>query len=106
MSCCAANTNGCLDLRRRASTLDRRVSVEWSRCPGSVARRARDSVAPFATKLSGLDACEDWEVVRWCRMQACSHNSQGVNDGGVDEACMSTAAPDRGAVLCGSIDQV
>jgi len=28
-------------------------------------------------------------------MQASSHNSQGVVDGGVNEACMSTAAPDR-----------
>jgi len=41
MSCCAAVTNGCLDLRRRAFALDGRVSAEWSRCPGSMARRAR-----------------------------------------------------------------
>jgi len=37
----------CLDLRRRASALDGRVSAEWSRCPGSMARRPRDSVAPL-----------------------------------------------------------
>jgi len=35
MSCCAADANGCLDLRRGASALDGRVSAEWSRCPGS-----------------------------------------------------------------------
>jgi len=34
-------------LRRRPSVLDGRVSAEWSRCPGSMARRARDSVAPL-----------------------------------------------------------
>ena len=45
MRCCAAGTNGCLVLRRRAVALDGRVSAERSRCPGSMARRARDSVA-------------------------------------------------------------
>jgi len=48
-------------------------------------------------KLSRLDACKDWKVVRWYRMQASSHNSQGV----VDEAGMSTVAPNRSIVLCG-----
>jgi len=47
MSCCATGTNGCLDLRRRATALDGRVSAEWNRCPGSMARRFRDSVAPL-----------------------------------------------------------
>jgi len=32
-NCCAAGTNGCLDLRPRAFVLDGRVSAEWSRCP-------------------------------------------------------------------------
>jgi len=41
MSCCAAGTNGCLDLRRRAFALDGLVSVKWSRCPGSMARYIR-----------------------------------------------------------------
>ena len=45
MSCCAASTNGCRDLRRRAFPPDGRVSTEWNKCPGSMARRARDSVA-------------------------------------------------------------
>ena len=40
-----------------------------------------------------MDACEDWKVVRWSRTQTSRHNSQGVVDGGVDEAGMSTAAP-------------
>ena len=42
MSCCVTGTNACLDSRRRATTLDGRVSAEWSRCPGSMARRPRD----------------------------------------------------------------
>jgi len=54
MSCCAAGTNGCLDLRRRASALDERVSAQWSRCLGSMARRARDSVAPLRRSSAGL----------------------------------------------------
>jgi len=54
------------------------------------------------TKLSRLDACEDWKVVHWCWTQASSHDSQGIVDGRVSEAGMSTAAPDRSAVglLC------
>jgi len=47
MSCCAAGTNVCLDLRCHASALDGRVSAEWSRCLGSMAQHARGSVAPF-----------------------------------------------------------
>jgi len=35
-------------------------------------------------------------IVRWCGAQASNHNSQGVVDGGVDEANMSTAAPNTG----------
>ena len=53
MSFCAAGTNGCLDLRRRASTLDGQVSAEWSRFPGSMARRPRDSVAPMRQSSAG-----------------------------------------------------
>jgi len=53
MSCCAAGTNGCLDLRRRAFALDGRVSAEWSRCPDSMARRPRDSVAPLRRSSTG-----------------------------------------------------
>ena len=36
---------------------------------------------------------------------ASSHNSQGVIDGRVNEVGVSTAAPDRGAVLCGEMHQ-
>jgi len=53
MRCCAAGTNRCLDLRRRAFALDERASAEWSRCPGSIARRARDSVAPLERISAG-----------------------------------------------------
>jgi len=47
MRCCAADTNGCLDLKRRAFALDGGVNAECSRYPGSMARRARDIVAPL-----------------------------------------------------------
>jgi len=47
MNWCATGTNGCFDLRRRASALRGWVSAGWSRCPGSMARRPRDSVAPL-----------------------------------------------------------
>ena len=50
--------------------------------------------------LSRLYACEDRTVVHWCGMQASSHNSQGVVDGGVNKAGMSIVAPNRSAVLC------
>jgi len=40
-----AGTMGVMILRRYAFALDGQVSVEWSRCPGTMARRARDSVA-------------------------------------------------------------
>jgi len=53
MSSCATGTNGCLDLRRCAFALDGRVSVEWSRCPGSMARRSRDSVTPLRRSSAG-----------------------------------------------------
>jgi len=53
MSCCAAGTNGFLDLRRRASALNGRVSPEWSRYPGSMARRPRDSVASLRRSSAG-----------------------------------------------------
>jgi len=87
MSYCAAGTNGRLDLRRRAFALVGRVSAEWSRCSGSMARHPRDSVAPqrshtvsIAKKLSRLDACEDGNVVRWCMTQAFS---QGCGAGAI-----------------------
>jgi len=50
-------------------------------------------------ELSRLDACEDWKVVRWCRTQASSHNSQGVVNSEVNKAGVITATPDRRAVF-------
>jgi len=64
MSCCAAGTNGCLDLRRCAFALGGRVSVEWSRCPGSMLRRARDSVTPLRRSSEG------WMPARVGRLSA------------------------------------
>ena len=63
-SCSAAGTNGCLDLRRRATALNGRVNAEWSSCPGSMARRARDSVAPLWRSSAG------WMPVRIGRLSA------------------------------------
>ena len=48
--------------------------------------------------LRGLEGCP--QVT-----QASSHNSQGVVDGGVNEAGMSTVAPNRRTVLCSRLDQ-
>ena len=64
MRCCAASTSGCLDLRRHALALDARVSAEWSRCPGSVARRVRGSVAPLRRSSA------DWMPARIGRLSA------------------------------------
>jgi len=55
----------------------------------------------FATKLSRLDACDDGKIFCWYGMQASSHNLQGIVDGRVNETGVSTAAPNRNAVLCG-----
>ena len=64
MSCCAVGTNGCLDLRRRATTLVGWVSAEWSKCPGSMARRPRDSVVPLWRSSAG------WMPARIGRLSA------------------------------------
>ena len=64
ISCCAAGTNGCLDLRRHAFVLDGRVSAEWSRCLGSMPRRARGSVAPLRRSSAG------WMPARMGRLSA------------------------------------
>jgi len=61
---CAAGTNGCLDFRRPAFALDWRVSAEWSRCPGSMAQRARDAVAPMRRSSA------DWIPARIGRLSA------------------------------------
>jgi len=53
MSCCAADANGCLNLRRGASAPDGRVRAEWSRCPGSMARHVRNSAAPLRRSSAG-----------------------------------------------------
>ena len=52
-SCCAAGTNGCLNLRRRAAAPDGRVRAEWSRCLGPMAWRPGDSVAPLRRSSAG-----------------------------------------------------
>ena len=62
VSCCAAGTNGCLDLRCRASAVVGQVSTERSRCPGSRARRPRKvwlhcNGAQQVGCLRGLEGC-------------------------------------------------
>ena len=61
---CAAGTRRCLDLRRRAIALDGRVSAEWSRCPGSMARCHRGSLAPLRWRSAG------WMPARIGRLSA------------------------------------
>jgi len=53
MSCCAVGTNVCLDMRRRATAFDRRVSAEWIQMFRLHARRPRDSVAPLRRNSAG-----------------------------------------------------
>jgi len=70
MGCCVAGTNGCLDLRCRGFALNRQVSIEWSKCPGSTARCAKDSVAPMRQSSAG------WMPARIGRLSAgvgCRH---------------------------------
>ena len=78
----------CIPTRWAGVQSSRHGTAWWRQCDST------------ATKLSRLDGCEGWKVVRWCRSQVSSHTSQGVGDGGVNEAGMSTAAPDRSALLC------
>jgi len=85
MSCCAAGTNACLDLREHMSRLH-----------DTACQKQRDS---FSMKLSKSDAREDRKVIHWCRTQASSHSLQSVVDGKVNESGVSTAVPDRSAVL-------
>ena len=53
MSCCAAGTNDCFDLGYSTFPFDWQVSTEWSRCPGSMAWRHRDKVAPLRRSSVG-----------------------------------------------------
>ena len=65
LSRCAASTNGCLELSHpRAFALGGQVSAEWSRCRGSMARRARESVAPLRRSMVG------WMSARIVRLSA------------------------------------
>jgi len=56
-------------------------------------------------KLSRLDARKDRKIACWCRMQALSKYLEGFIDGRVNEAGVTTVAPDRGIVLCCEMDQ-
>ena len=64
MSCCAGGTNGCLDLKWRASARDVQVSVEWSRCQGAMTGRARNNAAPLLRSSAG------WNPARIGRLSA------------------------------------
>ena len=100
MRCCAAGANGCLDLRRRVFALDGRVSAGWSRCPGSMARRAKDSVAPLRWSSAG------WMPARIGTLSAGVRRRHPVTIRRASlTAGMSTAAPHRRAVLYGWMDQ-
>jgi len=47
------SANVCLDLRCRSFARGGQVSTEWSRCPGSIARNARESVALLRRSSAG-----------------------------------------------------
>ena len=87
-------------MRGRAFLSGGQVSTEWMQMSGLHGTACCRQSSSFATKLSGLDSCEDRKVVCWCTTQTSCHDSQGVVDGSVNEAGMSTAAPHRKAVLC------
>jgi len=72
MICSAAGINGCVDLRRRAFPHGGQVSAEWSRCSGSMARRARDSVTPLRRSSEG------WMPARIGRLSAGAGRRQPV----------------------------
>ena len=63
MSCCAAGTNGCLDLICCAFSIGGKVSAEW-RCPGSMARRTREGATPLRRSSVG------WMPTRIGRLSA------------------------------------
>jgi len=63
MSCRAAGTNGCLDLRCRALEPSEWLRAEWSRCLGYMSG-VQETVWPFETELSSLDSREDRKIVR------------------------------------------
>ena len=53
MSFCGASRDVCLDFICRAFAPSGEVSAEWSRCPGSMARRATASLAPLRRSSAG-----------------------------------------------------
>ena len=53
MSCCVAGTYGCLDMRRRAFIPCGQMTAEWSKCPCSMGRRSRESVASLQRSSTG-----------------------------------------------------
>ena len=52
-----------------------------------------------------MDACEDRQVLHWCRTQASSDNTQSIIENAVNEASMHTTTPNRCAVLSCKVDQ-
>jgi len=57
LSCFVVGTNGCLNFRHCAFALDGQVHTEWSRCPGSKAQCARDSMIAWWPRSSFLHCC-------------------------------------------------
>ena len=80
------------------------VRAEWSRCLGSVARRARDGVSPLRRSSAG------WMPAKIGRLFAGVGRRHPVTIRKarwwqVNEAGVSSAAPDRSAALCCWMDQ-
>ena len=54
------------------------MRAEWSSCPGSLERRARESVAPLRRSSTGWMSAINLKVVRWCTKQwiiKCFHDA-------------------------------
>jgi len=100
---CATGTNGCLDLRRRAFALGGQLSAKWSRCPGSMARRTGDSVAPLRQSSAG------WMPARIGRLSTGVGRRHPVTIrktslmAGQKGGCEHCDTPDGSAVFCGWI---
>ena len=78
--CCQKNWWGCVrrvqigvSIWGAAFAIDGRVSAEWSRSPDSVARRARDSVAPLRRSSAGGCLRGFWRLSAMRRVWALRH---------------------------------
>jgi len=103
----AKNEKDLTTLIEKVRILTRDICMEFGleKCARQIIQRENTKITDGLNLDIGIiirfDACKDRKFDRWSRTQASRHNSQGVVDGRVSEAGVSTATPDRSAVLCG-----